>query len=79
MTDDPVLAKILDLARERFGARAAALEPGDDLYAALAIDSMQAMDLLNRLEQAFRIEIPDYELHDVRTIASIVEIVRKRL
>lgn len=79
MTDDAVLTKILDLARERFGAKAASLQPGDDLYAALAIDSMQAMDLLTRLEQAFRVEIPDYELQDVRTIASIAEIVRKRL
>lgn len=79
MTQDAVLAKILELARQRFGARADALDPGDDLYAALAIDSMQAMELLTGLEHAFRIEIPDYELQDVRTIASIAAIVRKRL
>lgn len=75
---DVILDKLLDLARKRFGDKAATLQPGDDLYEALAIDSMQAMDLLTTIEDAFSVEIPDYELAEVRTLASIADIVRRR-
>jgi acyl carrier protein len=76
--NDPILDKLLELARKRFGEKAATLQPGDDLYEALAIDSMQAMDLLTTIEDAFSVEIPDYELAEVRTLASIADIVRRR-
>lgn len=75
---DPILDQLLALARKRFGDKAATLQPGDDLYEALAIDSMQAMDLLTTIEEAFDVEIPDYELAEVRTVASIADIVRRR-
>jgi acyl carrier protein len=71
--------RLLTLARERYGERASQLTAGDDLYEALQMDSMEAMDLLTALEDAFDVEIPDYELQDVRTIASIAEIVGRRL
>lgn len=76
--NDPILDKLLELARKRFGEKANTLQPGDDLYEALAIDSMQAMDLLTTIEDAFSVEIPDYELAEVRTLASIADIVRRR-
>ncbi|MCB9682675.1 MAG: acyl carrier protein [Alphaproteobacteria bacterium] len=81
MTDahDRVLDRLLQLARDRYGARAEQLHAGDDLYAALQIDSMEAMDLLTALEETFDVEIPDYELQEVRTLSSIAEIVRQRL
>ena len=74
-----IVARLLELARERFGERAATLQPGDDLYDALHIDSMQALDLLTALEEAFDVEIPDYELQDVRTLTSIAHLVAARL
>jgi acyl carrier protein len=80
MTDHAtIVRRLLELARERFGERAATLSASDDLYEALGIDSMQAMDLLTSLEETFDVEIPDYELQGVRTFASIAEIVERRL
>jgi acyl carrier protein len=80
MTDhQDLVQRLLALATEHFGERAAKLTPGDDLYDALHIDSMDALGLLTRLEESFEIEIPDYEMQDVRTIASIAEIVGRRL
>ena len=78
MTHDAITDRLLSLARERFGARAATLSAGDDLYAGLGIDSMQAMSLLTAVEDAFDVEIPDYELAEVRTLASIAAIVARR-
>lgn len=75
----PVIDTLLDLARTRFGDRAANLRPADDLYDALGIDSLAAMDLLTDLEEAFDVEIPDYELQDVRTFEGIAAVVEARL
>lgn len=74
-----VTDRLLALATSRFGERAANLTAGDDLYASLHIDSMEAMSLLTDVEEAFNIEIPDYELQGVRTLSSIAALVARRL
>lgn len=77
MTDD-VLPRLRTLAAARFGARAAALAESDDLFDALGIDSLQALDLLTDLEEAFGIEIPDYEVQGVNTLGGLVDVIRRR-
>ncbi len=74
-----ILDRLLQLARRRFGPRAEQLTAGDDLYASLGIDSMQAMSLLTSIEEEFGIEIPDYELQGLRTMSSLAAIVARRL
>jgi acyl carrier protein len=74
-----LLDRLLQLARRRFGARAERLTPGDDLYASLGIDSMQAMTLLTSIEDEFGIEVPDYELQGIRTMSSLADVVARRL
>jgi acyl carrier protein len=42
----------------------------------LGIDSLQALDLLTRLEHHFKVELPDYELQgvsDFRTLAGRIQ------
>ncbi len=73
------LSRLLSLAADSFGKDAAALSAGDDFFEALGIDSMQAMDLLSELEDTFAVEIPDYELADVRTFEGLAEIIGRRL
>ena len=72
MTTEQVLDQLLGLAATHFGRDRAALRPDDDLFATLGIDSLQALELLTRLEHHFRVELPDYELaggNDFRTLA----------
>jgi len=76
MTD--VLATLGRLATLRFGSRAAALGPHDDLFESLGIDSLQALDLLTDLEEEFGIEIPDYEVQGVQTLAGLAEVIGRR-
>ena len=45
----------------------------------LDIDSMQALSLLAALEQEFEVEIPDYEVQDVRTFRELAAVVASRL
>lgn len=73
------VTRLRELAVQRFGARAAELGADDDLFEVLGIDSMGALDLLTDLEEAFGVEIPDYELQGVNTLAGLSQVLDDRL
>jgi acyl carrier protein len=73
---DKTLDEILTLAAAHFNVPRQRLTPDDDFFKTLGIDSLQALDLLTKLENHFRIELPDYELQgvsDFRTLASRIQ------
>ena len=75
-TVDHTLDEILNLAAMHFNVPREKLTPDDDFFKTLGIDSLQALDLLTRLEHHFRIELPDYELQgvsDFRTLANRIQ------
>ncbi|MEM9188784.1 MAG: acyl carrier protein [Myxococcota bacterium] len=75
----PTQEKLIELAAKRFGKDASKLQPEDDFFDALGIDSYKAMDLLTEVEESFDIEIPDYELQGVNTFAGLSEVIERRL
>lgn len=79
MTQHDVLPRLLDLAATRFGKRTADLRGGDDFFDALGIDSVDAMSLLTALETTFGVEIPDYEVQDVRTFEELAAVIARRV
>ncbi|MGA2336515.1 MAG: acyl carrier protein [Terriglobales bacterium] len=75
-TTDHTLDQILDLAATHFRVPREKLSADDDFFKTLGIDSLQALDLLTRLEHHFGIELPDYELQgvsDFRTLANRIQ------
>lgn len=75
-TIDQTLDEVLNLASSHFKVPRESLSPDDDFFKTLGIDSLQALDLLTRLEHHFRIELPDYELQgvsDFRTLANRIQ------
>ncbi|MGH9702029.1 MAG: acyl carrier protein [Candidatus Acidiferrales bacterium] len=73
---DNTLNEVLDLASLHFKVPRENLSPDDDFFKKLGIDSLQALDLLTRLENHFRVELPDYELQgvtDFRTLAGRIQ------
>lgn len=73
---DQTLNEILNLAATQFKVPRAKLAPDDDFFKSLGINSLQALDLLTKLENHFGIELPDYELQgvsDFRTLASRIQ------
>lgn len=75
-TADQTLDEILTLAATHFKVPREKLTPDDDFFKTLGIDSLQALELLTRLENHFRVELPDYELQgvsDFRTLASRIQ------
>jgi acyl carrier protein len=75
-TSHHTLDEVLNLAASHFKVPREKLSPDDDFFKTLGIDSLQALDLLTRLEHHFRIELPDYELQgvsDFRTLANRIQ------
>jgi acyl carrier protein len=71
--------EVLQLAAEHFRVPRAELSPDDDFFKKLGINSLQALDLLTRLEQHFHIELPDYELQGVSDFRTLAERIQTRL
>jgi acyl carrier protein len=71
--------EVLGLAAKHFRVPREQLRPEDDFFKKLGIDSLQALDLLTRLEQHFRIELPDYELAGVNDFRTLAERIQSRL
>jgi len=79
MSHDVLTARLLDLAAAKFSRPRASLSAEQDLFDALEIDSVDAMTLLTALEGEFRVEIPDYEIQDVRTFSALADVIARRL
>jgi acyl carrier protein len=71
--------EILELAAQHFKVAREQLSPSDDFFKKLGINSLQALDLLTRLEQHFHIELPDYELQGVSDFRTLAERIQSRL
>lgn len=71
--------EILNLAAAHFEVPRAELHAGDDFYKKLGIDSLQALELLSRLENHFGVELPDYEVQGVSDFHTLAERIQARL
>ena len=75
-TIDQTIDEVLDLAAKHFKVPRESLSPNDDFFKKLGIDSLQALEMLTRLEHHFSIELPDYEMQgvsDFRTLATRIQ------
>lgn len=78
-TLDQTTQEVLELATKHFQVAAGSLEPGDDFFKKLGIDSLQALELLSRLENHFGVELPDYEVQGVSDFRTLAERIQSRL
>jgi acyl carrier protein len=78
-TTEQVIDEILNLAATHFKTDRAELSPDDDFFKKLGIDSLQALDLLTRLENHFSVELPDYEVQGVTDFRTLAERIEARL
>ncbi|HXY00866.1 MAG TPA: acyl carrier protein [Candidatus Limnocylindrales bacterium] len=71
--------EILELATKHFKVAPGSLEADDDFYKKLGIDSLQALEMLSRLENHFHIELPDYEVQGVSNFKTLAQRIQARL
>jgi len=70
--------KLIELSANKFSKPIENLSPEKDFFETLGINSLQALSLLSELEIAFNVEIPDYELQDVKTFAELSKVIDRR-
>ena len=76
---DQTTQEVLDLATQHFKVAPNSLAASDDFFKKLGIDSLQALELLSRLENHFGIELPDYEVQGVSDFRTLAERIQSRL
>ncbi len=78
-TLEQTLDEILSLAAGHFKVPREKLSPDDDFFKKLGINSLQALELLTRLEHHFHVELPDYELQGVTDFRALAQRIQTRL
>jgi acyl carrier protein len=78
-TAEKTLDEIMTLAAAHFKVPREKLSPDDDFFKTLGIDSLQALDLLTKLENHFGVELPDYELQGITDFRSLAGKIQVRL
>ena len=79
-TIEQTTEEVISLASQHFNVLAQKqLSPNDDFYKKLKSDSLQALDLLTRLEQHFGVELPDYEVQGVTDFHTLATRIQARL
>jgi acyl carrier protein len=76
---DNTVERVMALAAARFARAPSGLAPDDDVFESLGIDSVQVLELLSELENELEIELPDYELRNVKTFAQLAAAIDRRL
>ena len=73
------LETLITLAARKFEKDAGGIVAESDVFESLGIDSMQVLSLLSELEREFDVEVPDYELREVRTFGQLADCIERRL
>jgi acyl carrier protein len=71
--------EILTLAANHFRVDRDSLNASDDFFKRLGINSLQALELLTRLENHFNVELPDYEVQGVSDFQTLAERIQSRI
>lgn len=79
LTLEQTTQDVIELASKHFKVSASSLGPADDFFKKLGIDSLQAIEMLSRLEDHFGIELPDHEFQGVSDFRSLAERIQLRL
>ena len=74
-TQQEILAKIVQILSETFKLDPADIRPESDLYAELAIDSIDAIDLLVKLQRMTGRRIRPEAFRQTRTVQDVVDTV----
>jgi len=78
-TIEQIVEEILTLAASHFKVERESLSATDDFFKKLGINSLQALELLTRLENHFNVELPDYEVQGVSDFQTLAERIQSRL
>ena len=75
MADD-IATKVKDIIVEQLGVDAAQVKPESSFVNDLGADSLDTVELVMALEEAFDMEIPDEEAEKIQTVTQAVNYIK---
>ena len=79
MTKEEILERITVIMVESFGLERSAIQPTAHLIDDLDLDSIDAIDMVVRLEEETSLEVEEEELRRIRVIQDVVDLVDRKL
>jgi acyl carrier protein len=79
MQEQEILQKVKEVVAERLGVEIERVTPQARYQEDLNADSLDVVDLVMALEDAFQIKIPDSDAGKIKTVQETVEYLKKAL
>jgi acyl carrier protein len=79
ITKEAVTKKVKEVFEREFDIAPSEMKPGANLYKDLGLDSIDAIDLVVRLEVETGLKLKATELKSIRTFQDVVDVVWKKL
>ncbi len=76
---EAVAQRVTSIIGEQLGVDQATVVPEANLLDDLGADSLDVVELVMSLEEAFSIEVPDDDVENIRSVRDIVEYVTSRI
>jgi len=77
MNDEKILREVKKVLIEEFEVEESTITPEATFYEDLGLDSLDAIDLIVTLNNFYNIEVEPTESEEIRTVQSLIEIVKK--
>lgn len=74
-----IFSQLTEIIQEKFNVETQDIQKEKDIFDTLNINSVDVLSLLTDLENHFHIEIPDYELQDVKTFGQLADVIALRV
>ncbi len=74
-----VLEKVKDILAKQFEVEADTITEQTDIAEDLGADSLDVVDVLMSLEDAFDVEIPDEEIEKLTTVGALVSYIEEHI
>jgi len=77
VTDQEIEQKVRDILVSEFEVEASALKPETNLFTELDLDSIDAVDLVVRIQQETGKKVDPAQFREIRTLADVVQAVSR--
>lgn len=76
--NEQILVTLIELAKSKF-KNVDSINPEDDIFETLNIDSIEALNLLSSIEEKFNVEIPDYEISNISSFRELAILIASKV